>query len=314
LPDLGGSHALATDLNRRGIVIGNSQDADGAVKAVWWDRARRVHVIETGSGLADTARDINDAGAIVGNADDLELGRPHAWYRSPGGRVSFLPVPAGAVSSAAEHINQHGVIAGSISFADESVAAALWSSPTAAPTLLPGTAGHPEGVSFGIDDRGTAVGGVVDASGVTAPVYWPSHRPPVLLRVRGATTPGVARAINGRGQIAGTATAPGDSREQAVRWDRDGTARLLGWLPGGTRSEALAISRHGRVAGWSDDGTGTTHAVVSTGTGPLRALPGLAAAMDARANAVDDRGTVVGSAGQDPLTIRAVMWHCVFGR
>jgi probable HAF family extracellular repeat protein len=309
LPGLGGTYAEAKAMNRRGIVVGTAQDADGDVEAVWWDRARHVRVIETGSGLADSAHDVGADGTVVGIADDLEEGLPRAWYRSPHGTVRFLRTPAGAIGSYASALDRRGAAVGFVVLADESFAAVRWRSPGAAPTMLPRRAGDAESIAFGATGKSTVVGGLAREAGGFVPAVWRRHRAPVVL----GTDPGIARDVNGRGQVVGTVAAAGGDLGQAVRWDRGGRPLLLGQLPGGTRSGAHAISPRGRVTGQADDRVGVPHAFVWTGRGPLRTLPTLGGDGSGAGNAVDDRGRVAGWSLSADGVQHAALWRCAFG-
>jgi uncharacterized membrane protein len=306
LPGLGGTYAEAKAMNRRGVVVGTARDDQGEVKAVWWDRARRVHVIETGSVLADSALDVNDAGTVVGIAEDLENGLPRGWYRSPRGTVRFLRTPAGAIGSYASAVEAGGAAVGFVVLSDERFAAARWRSAGAAPTLLPGRRGDRGSIAFGVGAGSTVVGGLAGPSGDFVPVVWRRHRAPVVL----GTRHGMARDVNEAGRAVGTSVTTADGREQAVRWDRDGTARLLGRLPGGGRSDAHAISPRGRVTGQADDPDGAPHAFVWTGRGPIRMLPALGGDGSTTASAIDDRGIVAGSSSASGGSRRTrLSWH-----
>jgi probable HAF family extracellular repeat protein len=308
LPGLGGTHADAKAMNGRGVVVGTAQDSRGDVKAVSWDRTRRIRVLETGSGLADSALGVNEVGAVVGIADDLRNGIPHAWYRSPRGNVTFLPVPPGTLASYAAKINNAGTVVGYVVSADERFSPALWTRPTAQPRVLPRRDGDLQGIGFGLNDRGTVVGGLAGADGDFVPARW---RPRLAgLRVSVHTVPGMAHDVNARGQTAGVVTVPGQGGEQAVRWGRSGSARLLGRLPGGTWSIGYAVSSRGSVVGQADDATGTPKAFAWANPGPIRALPTLVAGGDSTANDVDDHGTSAGSSAGPDGTTRAVLWRC----
>jgi hypothetical protein len=78
---------------------------------------------------------------------------------------------------------------------------------------------------------------------------------------RGALSAGEAYAINDAGFIVGIAGPPGD--ERAARW-HNGAISLLGTLPGGSRSAALAIDKAGATVGWATDASGIDHAVLFT--------------------------------------------------
>jgi probable HAF family extracellular repeat protein len=83
----------------------------------------------------------------------------------------------------------------------------------------------------------------------------------------------------------------------------------LGVLPGDYASAAIGINRFGDVVGWSMGPSGT-RAFVYTDAGGMTALPGLAGRPVTTARAVNDDGTVVGTASTGGSDIgHAVRWR-----
>jgi uncharacterized membrane protein len=296
LPGLGGAVAEARGMNSAGVVVGTASTPSGDVRAVWWDRARRVHPIDTGSGLADTALDVDQSGAVVGIAEDLEAGLPRAWHRSARGQVRFLPAPPGAIASYAARINASGLVVGYVFFSDERFAGAIWTSPARQPRLLPVPHGFTQAVAFGVDDTGRITGAIGSSSGEFLPALW-RHDQPMLLDRR----PGIGYAMNNRGQVVG-AVAVGD-RDRPARWQRRGGAAVLA-----AAGVAYDIAHGGRTTGTIEDATGLPRAFVWGARGGVRLLPSLSAG--ATGYAVNDRATVAGSTDDGRGVIHAVLWTC----
>jgi hypothetical protein len=296
LPGLGGAISEARATSPRGVVVGTASTPDGDIRAVWWDRGRRVHPIETGSGLADSALDVNQYGAMVGIADDLELGLTRAWHRSARGEVTFLPVPPGTIGSYAARINASGVAVGYVFFADERFAAAVWASSDRPPRLLPLPSGFTQAVAFGVDETGRVSGAVGTSAGEFVPALW-RRREPALLDRR----PGTSYAVNNQGQAVGS-VGVGD-RDQPARWPRRGGAQVLP-----AAGVAHDISQSGRVTGTIEDRRGAPRAFLWDRSGAVRLLPALAGG--ATGYGVDDRGMVAGFTDDGEGTTRAALWTC----
>ena len=295
LPGLGGAVAEARGMSLGGIVVGTASTPAGEIRAVWWDRARRVHPIDTGSGLADTALGINESGAMVGIAEDLEEGLPRAWHRSARGQVRLLPVPAGAIASYAARINRSGLVVGYV-FTGERFAGAVWTSPVQQPRLLPLPASFTQAVAFGVDDTGRVSGAVGTSSGEFRPVLW-RRGGPVLLDRR----PGTAYAVNNRGQVVG-AVGIGE-QDRPARWQRRGAATVLA-APG----IVYDISSAGRATGRIEDAAGLSRAFIWDPRRGVRLLPSLPGG--ATGYAVRDPATVAGSTDDGQGRIQAVLWMC----
>ncbi|RLP96970.1 hypothetical protein EAD98_08405 [Micromonospora sp. CV4] len=166
--------------------------------------------------------------------------------------ASWLPRPIGGPVAVANSVDPTGrYIVGDIGSGQEDGRVVLWTDGRAA--VLPTGARHAAAVNAGGDVVGT------DGDG-TGWVYRDG-------RLRSlATPPGyhavLVHAVNGRGDIAGTASGAGDSHH-AVLWsaDRPQEYRLIG-RPG---SAATGITEDGTVVGamgqlpyrWTPQGTGT---------------------------------------------------------
>jgi probable HAF family extracellular repeat protein len=166
--------------------------------------------------------------------------------------------------------------------------------------------------AYALNDRGQVVGRSGTDSGGIHAVLWQKG----LVLDLGTLTGGdysEAYNINDKGQIVGVSRttgpdcdpAPFNACEHAFLWE-DGTMTPLRPL-GGPFSRALGINIRGHVAGLSTTASGEYHAVTWTGDGQITDLGTLPGDSFAQANAINDRGQVVGwSSGE---TTRAFLWE-----
>lgn len=289
LGTLGGRYSQAHDINERGVTVGWSTTADGAVHAFRKPHGRPMQDLN-GAYVESRAIAVNDAGLVVGigrMADDES--HVVVWDRRGRARDLGPGYPA--------DVNDDGTIVGARG--SEQV---TWDAATGAVEPLPAPPVPPELVTFveanGINDRGDIVGevlydgvvrqGVLWQAGTLDPVLLPHAKPqgplgrtwsvPVDIGNDGTivgwsnsgayyavlwragshepldiTPPGStsaeAVAVNARGEVVGSAT--GADRSWAFRWDpTTGVAEDLGGL-GGTAAAAGAINDAGVAAGWA---------------------------------------------------------------
>ena len=122
-----------------------------------------------------------------------------------------------------------------------------------------------------------------------------------------------ATGINDRGEVVGF------SVPHAFLWSGQEGMQDLGTLPGGGYSQALAINGRGEVAGLSDAADGNWHGFVWNGHGhghgedrheeSMKALSYLPGGNSASANAINNRGQVVGGSGEGYSANFAVLWE-----
>lgn len=102
-----------------------------------------------------------------------------------------------------------------------------------------------------------------------------------------------AVAINEKGRIAGT-MRDAQGNERAVVWDEKGTIRDLGTLPGHCISWAADMNGAGQVVGWSSEAQNRNkHAVLWEKDGKIVDL-GMLGGWLSEANAINNKGHVVG--------------------
>lgn len=128
LGTLGGPWSVASGINERGQIVGESAiDAGGVLQdAFIWDAdngMRRLPDHDTGNFAKPTA--ISDTGTIVGSYKCL-LGEGPAVWPTADTAPSLLPLPPGATSASVEDINSQNTIVGTASYPDFTTRAAIW--------------------------------------------------------------------------------------------------------------------------------------------------------------------------------------------
>jgi uncharacterized membrane protein len=193
------------------------------------------------------------------------------------------------------------------------------SAPTVLPVLSSNRLGAADGFGYGINNSGAVVGSMFKydypaLTGPPVPVLWPANGTSAVgLGLLSGGTGGYAHAINDRGDVVGytDSTISGGRGQRAVRWSAGGTtATALEFLgtsssSGQTFGTANAINSGGVVVGSVNDyrpgGTGQARAVRwAAGGTAVFALPifppGDLVNKMTSANAINDAGTIVGSA------------------
>ena len=206
-----------------------------------------------------------------------------------------------------------------------------------------GTLGGDSAQAFGLNSTGQAVGAASNTSGYTHAVSWPGSGL-TDLTVGTSASEGMAAAVNGAGQIAGTQFTHGSA--SATVWTNgvaesiagagsygmainegsqiagmlttptgqgdafvtvNGSVQDLGTLPGGTWSAAYGINNSGDVAGYGTIRPGVFRAFVwspETGYTVLGTFGGT----DSYAMAIDDSGQVAGNAQLADGYSNAFLW------
>ncbi|GAA2167598.1 hypothetical protein [Pedococcus bigeumensis] len=208
LGTLGGNYSTAWAINNFGVVVGDSDTADGISHAFRWDpRSRRMSDLGTLGGDFSSASAINDLGQIVGWARTSQfLG--HAFRWDPWSRrMHDLGVLPNSVVSFATGINNRGEVVGYTNnvgdFTDRTF---RWDPRTARMSSLPGV---PDVYSHatGINELGQVVGYWDDQLGRATPFVWsPVRRSPVALPLQAAepySTYSTALTINNLSWVLG---------------------------------------------------------------------------------------------------------------
>lgn len=270
--DLG--NFFATGVNDSGWVSG----FDG--RALLWRPGQGLSDLgafgTTVGATSNRANAVNNAGQVAGFAYAPALGAYRAFVWQQGtGLVDQGDLPDGGNSSRAEAINTHGASAGQAS-------------------------GQYQGHStYGFLSFGHAA------------VFGPSGTVVDLEAHPEGTLNSIVRGLNDAGQAVGERQTSAGSR--AIYWDANGTALDLGalWGVAGPSAPSFAkdINNQGQVALQLPLASGgSTAALWQTGVGftEIARLPGASSAV---ANAINDAGQAVGSAGTFGVAgTRAFLW------
>ena len=269
-PGVESSYAVAVNESDQ-VVGGSCRDVGRLCRAFLWERGTLIDLGTLG-GTYTEAVDVNGRGQVVGTAKTGEL----ATNRSPI-RRAFLW--------------QKGVMRDL------------------------GTLGGPLSSAFAINNRGQVVGtagtatksktGYFAGSPIMHAFLWQDGTMRDLGSLGGEYSHAVA--ISERGQVIGGAGTK--TGFHAFLWS-NGRMRDLGTL-GGANSEAAALNEHGRVVGSAATtekdakGETITHAFLWA-SGTMTDLGSLGGS--SRANAINERGQIVGSSETEDGARHAVLW------
>ncbi|MFZ0035712.1 MAG: NlpC/P60 family protein [Sedimentisphaerales bacterium] len=163
-----------------------------------------------------------------------------------------------------------------------------------------GTLGGTYSEAYGINNCGQVVG-AADSSGYQHAFLWQSGSGMKDLGTLGGTE-SCALGINTSGQVVGFATISGDTSYHPFLYNGSGSMQDLGTLNGSSDDFACGINNSGQIVGgpevdmpnWSISGTG--HAFLYTGTGPMQDLGSLEGYPWSSAHSINDSGQIVGLA------------------
>jgi probable HAF family extracellular repeat protein len=307
LPGLDGpaGGARATDVNERGVVVGESVAADGRTTAVRWDGATPTDLTAGAAGTVTRAVAVNDRGAVLGVTGGF------ASYATLWEDGEATPLPPTDSAAVAVDLNDRGeALYNAYIVAPVSFGGFLWRDGTVIPAP-PAGEGLPEFVGFDLNERGVAVG--VPEFG-PLPFTWRPGEAPRPLALPDGADGGFPIALNDRGDVAGRVTVPGPApATRVVRW-RDGRPRDLGDLGGGeaTIPDMAAgggspINRRGDVVGASSTASGDHHAFLWR-DGHMTDL-GTLGGPSSWATAVNDSGQVVGASLTAEGEAHAFAWQ-----
>jgi uncharacterized membrane protein len=183
--DLGVNDAVATGMNRAGIVVGIGQIGTPHQYAFAWYHGRVLRLPEPGWATTDAVQRINDRGDAAGAIVDRHgHTHPAVWIRLAFVRV--LPIPHGFTDAVAHNINNRGELVGFAASPSEQVAWWWREDGTNGPLRPSYRGGFSE--AWVVNSRGWAAGGL-DYGGKIG--LWPAvWRDGSIVRL-GPTGPGV---------------------------------------------------------------------------------------------------------------------------
>ena len=331
LGTLGGTWAVAMDINNRGEVVGFSETASGVVSAFIWTRQGGMTALSDVPG-GTRAVAINNQGQVVGDG----FGPQGFLWSSDAGvqEITFPPVGAGCPHSGdrtcishrahPRDINDHGQV-----LLTDFLAFYIWSSAGEFRRTQCAT----EMSAYGINNRGQVVGEMDNTwyaqyetgeyTGMQRNLGFISDPGPGRCNTRlienGAWLATDAAAINDDGVIAGEGSRIASSipsqwvlilsdQPSPLRVTTAGGFRFLalGSLGGG-RGTGQAVNDRGDIAGYSSTASGASHAFVWTHSGGMKDLGTLGGAAS-MAMGINAKGDVAGWSLDAAGNRRAVLW------
>jgi len=228
LGTLGGQDSLAFDINERGQIVGWADTKADELHAVLWEDGK---IRDLGAGPGSRARAINERGQVLIERDEF-LGAsssgPLLWQN---GKLRNLGLGAGV--SDTRDLNERGQVLASTEETPDRLL--LW---TRGKTRLITREDAPNAA---LDERGRVVGSFWRGDKVRL-FIWEKGQ----LRVIGL---GLGfDAINGRGQIVGSAYHPSSSLPYL--WG-SGITTNLPLLPGHKYGDAVDLNDRDQIVGWS---------------------------------------------------------------
>jgi probable HAF family extracellular repeat protein len=266
------------------------------------------------SGYASSqASALSSDGAVVAGTSDTTAGNRQAFRWTAQQGMSGLGFLSGGSASRASGTSADGAVVvgdGDANNGSPPTASAgfRWTAQTGAQRIaaLPGS---PLCAAAGVSGDGAVVAGTCVQANNTAFRWTAATGPVALSRLGpGSNQQGTATAISRDGSVIAGAGHP--VLTGAAIWSADGSATILGKLPGDAEGVATALSSNGSVvAGVSTSNTGTLHAfrwtsqsgMVDLGAGG-GGLPGTFA------TSISDDGRIIVGWGPSPSGDMALIW------
>ncbi len=248
--DPGGSSSSAWGVNGHGQAVGKRVwgELSQPDHATLWDGGKMRDLGTLSDDSDSWAVGINDRGQIIGRSG-------HRAFLWENGKMTDLGVLHGGEKSRAVAVNERGQVVG---FSDVQAwnRAFLWQNGKLIRLrVFASRATTP----VAINDKGQVVMNYLRTQSVLSRVcVWESGSVRDLGTLGGVIA--FARDMNAQGQIVGRSRTRLDLVHAFV-W-QDGKMTDLGALPGGRKSEAMAINNQGQIVGWSTTKTGAKHAVL----------------------------------------------------
>jgi len=300
LGTLGGTGSYASAINDRGQIVGSSSTASGVFRPFLWQDGVMID-LGTFGGDWSFAAGINERGQVVGTSQ-TSSGEYHAFLWEKG-ELTDLGTLGGGFSSATE-INERGQVVGcSTGPWGQYNHAFLWESGVMTDLGTPAT---DYSCAAGINDRGQVAG--TSISNTFSAVVWHDGVSADLGSLGTGTGETWANAINNRGQVVGySAIETGEFHW--FLWEdgemTDLTPDSTSFSPSGPA--AYDINERGQVVGTLNGPTPNDTYAALWDHGSLIELAPFSAGQSS-ANAINNRGQVVGSA-QVAGNSHAMLWQ-----
>ena len=314
----GGSTSSVGAVSDSGQVVGTSGCLDGYYSphhAFSWTAGGGMVDLGTLAGdWKSSATAVNNNGQVVGESDNVVSGDSHAFsWTAAGGMVDLGTLPGGNYSYAYA-VNDSGQVVGSAGTASGPHAFSWTAAGGMVDLGVLGT-NHFDVTAKAVNRGGEVVG---DASydypmSQTHAFSWTAAGGMVDLGTLPGGSDSYAYAVNGSGQVVGSADSDSQYTQHAFSWTALGGMVDLGTLPGGTYSDASAVNDSGQVVGSADIAGGVTHAFSWTAAGGMVDLGTLPGGSYSSAVAVNGSGLVVGSADIAGGVTHAFSWTAAGG-
>jgi uncharacterized membrane protein len=253
LGTLGGNFSRAHQSNNAGVIVGESQDADGRYRPVVWENGaiRALPPLGTFQVSNGNAQSINDHGDIAGE-DAGDFGYTHAVVWPVTGGVIDLGVLPGADMSRATGINSVGTAFGpSISFSNSIGRPTIWAGGTMAEIVLPAGGRLASNVATGhvFNDAGNFIAEIApDAFNIGQAIVYRNGAFATLAMLPNAEYPlSQPYGLNQAGDVVGMAL--GQFNFAPVLWSHDGSVTDLGVPRTMGGGDAHGANNHGLIVG-----------------------------------------------------------------
>lgn len=253
LGTLGGNFSRAHQSNNAGVIVGESQDADGHYRPVVWENGviRALPPLGTYQVSDGNAQSINDHGDVAGE-DAGDYGITHAVVWPVTGGVVDLGALPGADMSRARGINSAGTVFGpSISFSNFATRPTIWAGGTMSEIALPAGGRVASNIATGhvFNDAGDFIAEVApDAFNFGQAIVYKNGAFTTLAMLPNAFQElSQPYGLNQAGDVVGMAF--GRFGFTPVVWSHDGSVTDLGAPGTMTGGSAHGVNNHGLIVG-----------------------------------------------------------------
>ena len=274
-PLTGGTMSAAVAINAGGSIVGISGNAAQQVRAVKWSVSATDGSVAAATTLEplagfnySAAYGLNDSGFTVGESEDAGNTVVAASWAPGSVTATRLPVLAAGKSSAAYSVSVSGKIVGESVNSSDLIVPVYWSSSSTIPVALPTLSSGGTGSAYCIIDNANGSSVIVGESDDHA-VRWKISTGGAVSSVEDlgtltGHTRSIAMGVNRSGVIVGESEDLAGVTHAVIIKDKT----LLGVvIPGfdvidlgidGANSGANAINDDSRIAGWTNDTSGSS--------------------------------------------------------